>query len=251
LSSEAIGHVHYGDIDSTNRQARRFAEKNLTGPLWITAATQTQGRGRRDRPWVSSKGNLFATLLITFPVTPIIATQVGFVTALAICDTASQFLSPLDAPKLKWPNDVLLHGEKLSGILSETLPSRQADSTCLAIGCGINITTAPDDTAYGATFLNQYATSPTNANQVFATLKHNMQKWLEVWDNGKGFEQIVDSWHKKAGFLRKAITITSPDRTESGIFIGLAKGGELILQRADGTKKLFAAGDVSLRSGSL
>ena len=112
--------ITYETLGSTNAEALARARAGERGPLWITAATQSAGRGRRGSTWVSTPGNLFATLLLTEPSVPDIASQLSFVTALALHDAVAE-CAPQLGPllKVKWPNDLLLGGAKLAGILIE------------------------------------------------------------------------------------------------------------------------------------
>src|ERR1700755_3340090 len=111
-----VRHVQYDTLGSTNAEALTRARAGETGPLWITARTQTAGRGRRGRTWVSESGNLHATPLLTAPAPPERPAQLSFVAALAV-DDAVAACAPALAPRLalKWPNDVLLDGAKLAG----------------------------------------------------------------------------------------------------------------------------------------
>ena len=109
----------HDEIDSTNEEARRLAAKGEAGPLWLTAAQQTAGRGRRGRSWDSPGGNLAATLLIRPERGQSEWAQLSFAAAVAVSDTAARF-APEAHIALKWPNDVLANGKKLSGILLET-----------------------------------------------------------------------------------------------------------------------------------
>src|SRR6185437_13962094 len=124
----------YDEIDSTNAEARRRAEVGEAGPVWITAAVQTAGRGRRGRSWSTARGNLAATLLMTTDAPPVEAAQVSFVAALAAAELADACLGE-GVARLKWPNDVLVHGKKAVGILDESGP-RPDGRLWLAVGIG-------------------------------------------------------------------------------------------------------------------
>ncbi len=114
----------FDELDSTNAEARRRAEAGQTSDLWIAARRQTQGRGRRGRVWESPTGNLYATLLTTTDKPPAEAAQISFVAALAVNEVIDGWLihaGDLETrSRLKWPNDVLIDGAKVSGILVES-----------------------------------------------------------------------------------------------------------------------------------
>jgi len=247
LTITGFRHIHFEDIDSTNAEARRRADDGETGPLWITAASQNAGRGRRGRDWVSKPGNLFASLLIGFPVPLTTASQLSFVASLAIYDAAASLL-PANSPlEVKWPNDILLAGNKLAGILIETIPCNDKALTLLAIGCGVNLDHAPAQTAYGATWLNAHSAEKTEPDQFLKALDHKMKSWLDIWQNGQGFDLITKAWQQKTRHIGKTVSITSANKTTTGTFLCLAADGALVIQLADGRQKHFHAGDVSLK----
>jgi BirA family biotin operon repressor/biotin-[acetyl-CoA-carboxylase] ligase len=113
-----IGLVRLDAVDSTNAEARRRAEAGEAGPLWITAARQSAGKGRRGRDWETGEDNLAATLLLRPDGAPTATAQLSFAAALAVTDMAVEF-APHAVITLKWPNDVLAEGKKLAGILLE------------------------------------------------------------------------------------------------------------------------------------
>jgi biotin-[acetyl-CoA-carboxylase] ligase BirA-like protein len=143
--------VHFERIDSTNAEARRLAEAGETGPLWLWADEQTAGRGRLGRSWVSEPGNLYATFLFSSGAPAGVVGQVGFAAALAVHEIAARLLPGADV-KLKWPNDVLIGGAKFCGLLAETIGGT------IALGCGINLASAPSGTPYPVTSLARQGT---------------------------------------------------------------------------------------------
>src|SRR5690348_5434067 len=143
--------VSFETLASTNAEALARGRAGAAGPLWITAAEQTAGRGRRGRPWVSAPGNLYASLLLVDPAPLGQVAQVSFVAALAVHDAVTDVASAL-APRLtlKWPNDVLGEGRKLAGILIEGEGTRPL---LTVIGLGVNCRHHPDATEFPATSL--------------------------------------------------------------------------------------------------
>ena len=143
----------YENLDSTNEEARRLAEAGEAGPLWIVACEQSAGRGRRGREWVSSRGNLFATLLLRPGRAADVCAQLSFVAALATGDAVASF-APSARIALKWPNDVLLDGHKVAGILLESAGSAGGCAVeWLAVGIGMNLANYPAGTDMPATSL--------------------------------------------------------------------------------------------------
>ena len=216
-------------VDSTNLEAKRLVEQGEGGPCWIVSAEQTAGKGRLARAWVSRPGNFYGTLLwpTNAPLTAI--SQVSFVAALAVHETASKFVKPSDI-SLKWPNDCLLDGAKFCGILCEGLGNGQ-----VAIGIGINIAHVPEGLPYQVARL-----SSATVESVFEQLQLSLSKYLGIWNDGKGFDCISESWMRHCAHIGAKISVDG----QAGIFKGLGPNGALLLQLPRGEVKTIYAGDV-------
>ncbi|MGE4246856.1 MAG: biotin--[acetyl-CoA-carboxylase] ligase [Parvibaculaceae bacterium] len=237
-----IGH---DSIDSTNAEAHRLAAAGERGPLWIWARRQTEGRGRRGRAWTSEPGNLFATMLLTVSVPARIAAELGFVATLAVRDCFARFLPEPAGLTLKWPNDVLLDGAKIAGILTETCDGSTSSATVAAVGCGLNLAHAPSDTRYPATALSRHG-AVVEADDAMRTLAGAMERWLAVWNDGDGFPAIRRAWIGSAHRLGYEISVTVDGEPVVGIFEGLAEDGALMLGGPSGKQRRFHAGEVSV-----
>jgi BirA family biotin operon repressor/biotin-[acetyl-CoA-carboxylase] ligase len=230
------------EIDSTNSEARRRAEAGEAGPLWITALRQTAGRGRRGRAWETGQGNLAATLLMATDREPREAAQVSFIAALAASDLARAYL-PAERVQVKWPNDVLVDGRKLVGILVES-GQRREGGLWLAIGVGFNLAKAPDTPERPATSLAAETRTPAPEPRVaLEGLAAAFADWLEVWDE-KGFAAIAAAWTDRAYGLGQACIARLAVETIEGVAEGLDSDGALRLRLADGTLRRITAGDV-------
>ena len=129
--------VAHDTLGSTNAEALARARAGERGPLWVTAARQTAGRGRRGNVWTSEPGNLYASLLLTDPAPPAHLPELCFVVALGVLDAVGEAAPALrDRLKLKWPNDLLLDGAKFAGILIEA--ETIGGVTAVAVGIGVN-----------------------------------------------------------------------------------------------------------------
>lgn len=232
----------YDELDSTNAEARRRAEAGQGGPVWITAAVQTAGRGRRGRAWSTNRGNLAATLLTTTDLPPAEAAQVSFVAALAACDLADTCLGA-GAARLKWPNDVMLHGRKAVGILVES-GARSDGRLWLAVGIGVNLAHAPQDVERPATAFAEYmAGPPPSAADALEVLATRFEAWRRAWTT-RGFAAIAEGWTARAQGLGDRCEARLPDRTLSGVAEGLDLDGALRLRLDDGALTRITAGDV-------
>jgi BirA family transcriptional regulator, biotin operon repressor / biotin---[acetyl-CoA-carboxylase] ligase len=231
---------HYATIDSTNTEARRLFEAGERRPLWLLADEQTMGRGRLDRHWVSKAGNCYSTLLLPLAGKTLAdVTQLGFVVSLAVADVV-ETLTPAK-PQLKWPNDVLINGAKVSGILSEVIS--QSPLT-IGVGCGINVAHAPTGLGYPAVHLQQFAR--VLRDQVFEAYRVAFGAWLDMWQ--EGFDDIRKAWLSRAIGVGEAVSLSNYNNTIIGIFESLNEQGALLIR--DDNKKLHAinAGDLTIPS---
>ncbi|MDP3856040.1 biotin--[acetyl-CoA-carboxylase] ligase [Phenylobacterium sp.] len=237
----------YDELDSTNAEARRRAEAGEVGPVWITALVQTAGRGRRGRSWQTVSGNLAATLLLTTDKPAGEAAQVSFVAALAAADLAETCLGA-GAARLKWPNDVLVHGHKAVGILVES-GTRPDGVLWLAVGIGINLAHAPQDVERPATAFADHMIAPPpaplDALEVLAT---RFEHWRGAWARD-GFAPIAKGWTAHAHGLGEPCEARLPNQTIKGIALGLDSDGALRLKLDDGAILRITAGDVFFGGG--
>jgi BirA family biotin operon repressor/biotin-[acetyl-CoA-carboxylase] ligase len=245
MNREATGlagarHIDYDTLGSTSAEALALARAGERGPLWITARTQTAGRGRRGSQWISQPGNLHATLLLSDPSRPAEAPQLSFVAALAVHDavsTCAPQLGPL--LKLKWPNDILVSRAKVAGILIEG----ESDPVfSVAIGIGVNCAGHPDETAYPATDLAA-AGALVDPATLLGRLAESMQSRIGQWERGRGFPVIRADWLKRAIGLGETLQVRLPEREISGRFKGIDESGRLLLEQA-GSVATVTAGDV-------
>ena len=232
----------HAELDSTNSEARRRAEAGEAGPLWITALTQSAGRGRRGRAWETARGNLAATLLFTTDLPPAQAAQVSFVAALAAADLADHHLGE-GASALKWPNDLMIGGRKAAGILVES-GARADGGLWLAVGMGVNLAHAPANVERPAVAFSELLTTPPpEPLEALNILSERLEIWRKLWVD-KGFAPIATAWSARAYGLGQPCEARLPNQTHRGMAEGLEADGALRLRLADGAVLRITAGDV-------
>ncbi|MFC3676645.1 biotin--[acetyl-CoA-carboxylase] ligase [Ferrovibrio xuzhouensis] len=236
-------------LDSTNEEVRREAEAGAAEGLAVLARRQTAGRGRRGRAWVSPEGNLFLSVLLRPKATPAEAARLSFLTAVALAE-AVELADPALRSKItcKWPNDVLLDGAKLAGILLESRTAQVAPGSAgggldwVIVGIGVNLAHFPPDTPYAATALAAHGV--TAAPEDFAGwLLARLGYWYGRWQ-GEGFAPVREAWLGRAQGIGQAVVVRLPDGDLQGRFVALDETGALLLELPDGSRQAITAGDV-------
>jgi BirA family biotin operon repressor/biotin-[acetyl-CoA-carboxylase] ligase len=234
--------IAHETLGSTNAEALARARAGERGPLWITAARQTAGRGRRGNVWTSEPGNLYASLLLTDAAPLAHLPELCFVVALAVRDAVTEVAPSLTSLlKVKWPNDLLLDGAKLAGILIEA--ESVGGKTMTAAGIGVNCGHHPDNLAYPATSLAAHGAAVA-PNNLMAELSRTMVTRLAQWNRGSGFSGVRSEWLGAAAGLGGDIHVRLADRELTGTFETLDPLGRLMLRLPGGTLEAITVGEV-------
>ena len=186
LPSSSAATVILEETGSTNTEAFRRAAAGEAGPLWIMARRQTQGRGRSGRQWASEPGNLYASLLQRLACPQAVVHQLSLLAGVAVIEAieaaAGRRIAGL---RLKWPNDVLIGEAKCAGILPESRSGGGSAEVVVVIGIGINLSSHPSGLGRAATDLAAQGVTVT-PDAMLGVLAQAMQRWLGVWDGGRG-----------------------------------------------------------------
>lgn len=230
-------------VDSTNAEAARIASE-VTAPTWILGLTQTAARGRRGRPWAHPPGNFAATLVLPSNDPPAVLALRSFCAAVALYEAFVACTGRSDGLALKWPNDVLLNGGKIAGILLETLPL-PGGGQHLAIGIGVNLKTAPGTDQIEPQALRPVSLmSETGADvspEAFLDALAGAFARSEAQLSMYGFEPIRTAWLARAARLGEVITARMPSREITGTFETVDAQGNLVLKTPKGRETIAAA----------
>lgn len=234
--------IRLESVGSTNEEAFRRFTAGETAPFFVTASDQTAGRGRSGRNWDSPKGNLYLSCLLENPALAEKLPQLGFVAGVALVDALVASVQS-KCFHLKWPNDILVDGAKLAGILLET--RQQKGTQTVVIGWGVNINSFPRDLPYHAIGLRSISASVSEGVLRQQLIKAFMQR-LHQWNGGKNFSDIREAWLQFSLPPGTPLMIRpSASETVQGIFETIDEDGALLLKTSSGTKRILA-GDVIL-----
>ena len=216
----------------------------LDGPAWFVAHAQTAGRGRRARPWISPRGNFYGSLILHPSGTLDKIALRSFVAALALRNAFVALTGLPAAFTLKWPNDVLLNGGKVAGILLESA-GQAAGAIHLAVGMGVNLISAPE-----AQLVEPGATPPVSllgetglriTPEAFLDALAPAFARLEMEFAAQGFAPIRTAWLDHAARLGEVITARTGIISREGTFQTIDDAGNLILITAQGPVSIAAA----------
>lgn len=242
-------------VGSTNALGLERARAGDDGRLWLVSSHQQSGRGRRGRPWSTQPGNLAATLLLVPDFELARAATLGFVAGLALAEALESVVPArvgvgVDGGKtaaggrfeLKWPNDLVADGAKLSGILLESA-MLDGPRYALAIGIGVNIVSHPVDTPYPATSLTAMG-AEADAETLFLALSDAWVANCAVWNEGRGTDEIRRRWLARAAGLGSQVAINVEGRVARGVFETIDEDLRFVIREAAGGTIRVAAGDV-------
>lgn len=238
-------HLHLESCSSTNAECLAKAQNGEPGNLWITTNTQTAGKGSRGRSWESGDGNLFASLLLRDLGDPQKLAELTFVAALsarAAIQALADECENQSSIQLKWPNDVLVNGQKCGGILLESILDNSG--TVMVIGIGVNCLHHPGETSYPATNLAKEGISVT-AENMFEELAVCTAETLKLWDRGRNFASIRSTWLQHAAGIGSKTTVKIPGRDDiSGIFKTVDEAGYMMLEKQGGELVQISVADI-------
>jgi BirA family biotin operon repressor/biotin-[acetyl-CoA-carboxylase] ligase len=231
----------HAKLPSTQDYARDLAADGAPEGSVIQALSQTTGRGRQGRTWVSPMGNLYMSVLLRPDCPADKAGQVSFVTAVAVSAAMDAVMEPGHAKTLKWPNDILIDGRKAAGILIESVMGQDGMVDALIVGIGVNILTPPED-AIGLSNLSGGRAVPIHPfrDRVLEELAQAYRQWKH-----QGFGPIRTRW------LKQAQGLGGPVKTPQGegLFKDLDMNGALVLTLPDGGEAAVTAGDIFFAEG--
>lgn len=235
--------VSLGEVGSTQTEARRLAEAGAPEGTAVVAEHQTQGRGRLGRRWIDEPG---AALLVSIVLRPTLDAprlpQLSLVAGVAVAEALAE-ASGLRV-SLSWPNDLLLRGRKVAGILAESFAGRDAGAVViLGIGINVNQERFPEDLAARATSLAFEAGHPFDREQMLRTVLNRLEAWYRRWV-GEGFEPAREAWRRGSATLGQRVTI---GEGVNGMALDLAEDGALLVRTDAGALVRRVAGE--LREG--
>ena len=229
---------HFPSTHSTNDDMAVLAREGVPEGTWLRADTQQGGRGRQGRAWVSPSGNLYASTLVRRVAGDPPAPSLALVAALALDGLLQGWLGP-DRLMIKWPNDLLADGAKISGILLE------GAGDAVVVGIGVNLAHHPTDIDRPATSLAALGVGAPDPGDFAEELAASFAAGLSRGRND-GLGALLVRWQARAHPPGTALRVNAPDGVLEGLYDGLDGDGALRLKTADGRLHIVHAGDIFL-----
>ena len=236
---------HYMETDSTNVRARALAQHGAPEGTVVVAEAQTQGRGRRGRTWFSPPGcGIYVSVILRPRVQPHEAPQLTLLAAVAMAET---LLETADLPfTIKWPNDILVNGKKISGILTEmSLEMDRVDYVVLGLGLNVNTPgeAMAEEVREIATSLRILTGRTFSRAKILQIFLDKLEQYYTLFQD-RQFVRIRDRWKELSGIIGKYVKIENLDRPYEGEVVDIDQDGFLVLKSPDGTLQRIVAGDV-------
>ncbi len=237
--------AYFGELDSTNRKAKEMAAEGAPEGTLVVAEEQSRGRGRIGRSWYSpAREGIYMSLILRPKLPPNEAPKITLVTGVSVAE-ALLAVTPLQ-PAIKWPNDILVNGRKICGILTETSTEMDAiDFVVVGVGMNVNTPEFPDE-------LNEIGTSiyleTGKAFDRVTLLQEFLHQFEQLYFTflKSGFESIGKRWGELSILMGKDVTVQMIDRSCSGRVLKLDRDGALIIRSENGELEKIYSGDIHI-----
>lgn len=239
--------IYYDETDSTNNRAKEAGNnKEPHGTLFV-ADMQMAGKGRRGRVWKSPSGSsIYMTILLYPDIPPVKAPQLTLIMAIAVAEGIRE-VTGLET-KIKWPNDIVVNGKKICGILTEM--STEIDyinHVVIGIGINVNMESFPEDIAKTATSLRIEAGKEFRRFELIAAIMEHFEKAYEAVCKAGSLEPIMEDYNRLLVNCGRRVRVLEPEHEYDALALGIDKTGELQVECEDGSRKSVFAGEVSVR----
>lgn len=250
LTTQFIGRSLYfhRDTPSTNETAIRLAKESALEGTVVVAEKQSGGRGRLGRRWESPSGGLYTSIILRPPIAPRDAPRMSLMTAVAVAETVADYLP--HPPSVKWPNDLLVGGKKIAGILAE-MDAEMDRVHFIVIGIGINVNAVmdglPPEVRDIATSLREVRGEPLPRVELLQNLYCKLERWYDRFLR-EGFTPVREAWMRLSDMRGRTVTVKQFDGVVKGAALGIDDDGALLVRLRSGEVERVTGGDVVIGS---
>lgn len=239
--------VYLNEVDSTNNYARKLAEDGVQHGTLVVADYQNGGKGRRGRTWVMPHRKAIAMSLIVRPdIRPEKASMMTLVTGMAVAEAIKK-VTGLDT-KIKWPNDIVINGKKISGILTEMSAEMDViNYVVIGIGINANFTEFPEELRETATSLQQQLGYPVDRGAIICMTMKIFEIYYERFMETQSMKGLAEEYQQMLVNLDRQVRVLEPGNEYSGVARGIDETGQLLVEKENGETVAVYAGEVSVR----
>lgn len=235
--------VHRLDVvDSTMTPAREAARNGVSDRTVFLAREQIGGHGRHGRSWSSPPGNLYLTAVLRPDLPARRAGESSLLMSVVLADALGALIPGAEL-RLKWPNDVLLFGGKVAGLLPEAVIDGGA-LKALLLGVGVNVAHKPDLPDRATSRLADHVTDELHLDDLLGCVLRTLDRWCDIWLTSGGFGRVRDAWLALGPGVGSPVSVKLGENLINGSFRGLGEDGALLVQETDGTDRRILAGEV-------
>lgn len=247
LAALGLNVLFYEKIDSTNSELKRLADRGALEGTLVLAQEQEAGRGRRGRSWVTPPGSAVAMSLLLRPeIAPEHASMITLVMGLAVARACRQ-LYQLDA-QIKWPNDIVVNGKKICGILTEMkCEGTQIDHVIVGVGINTSVQAFPAELEKTADSLHRLIEKKPDQEELIACCMREFERCYEQFLQTEDLSALTDEYNEILAGRGDSVRVLEPGNEYIGISEGINAAGELQVRRENGTLESVYAGEVSVR----
>lgn len=238
---------YYDSVDSTNQQVKRLADQGAAHGTLVTVESQTSGKGRRGRSWSSPAGTgVWMSFLLRPSIDPNHASMLTLVAALAVCNAVRDMTGL--AAKIKWPNDIVINGKKLCGILTE-MSTEELSIHYVVVGIGVNVNQSsfPDEIKQRATSLKQEGGRDYSRAELVCRILEHFEHYYKVFLETEDLEGMSEEYNGKCVNAGQEVCVLNPGGEYTGVSLGIDSQGDLLVRRDGGRVEKISSGEVSVR----
>ncbi len=248
LKTKYIGreYLHFDSIDSTNAQCKRECVKNMVDGLVVTAEEQIQGKGRLGRAWTSPKGTgIWMSIVLTPEISPVLAPKTTIIGAAAVYSALKDM--GVDAG-IKWPNDIIIGGKKVCGILTEmNAEIDRINYVIMGIGINVNMEEFPEELSDKATSLKLQLGEKVDRKELVAKVLNYIEYYYDLFKNTGDIRGVINICRKGSVLLGKEVRVINGGKETICTAIDIDEDGELVVKHEDGSIHKVFSGEVSVR----
>ena len=251
LNTKYIGQSLYvfNEVSSTNTVAKFLSMHNIDDGTVIISEKQTKARGRSGKAWESPIGGVWLSIVLNPHVDHTKLPLITLATGVAVAKTLEKI--GVENPEIKWPNDIMINGKKVCGILTEAVTKfNTIESVIIGVGIDANldINEFPEELQEGTTTLEKELGRKGNENLLIKTFLEEFEEISELFDH-EGYEEILKEWRKRSYSIGKIVEVREPfNKNYDAYVLGISKEGALVVEKIDGTLEKVISGECIIKN---